>query len=256
MRLVFARHGLSNGNLDEMNYIANGDAPTALADPQGWQQAIAMGKFLRAYYKSTRTRVWPYVFVSGFRRTKETLAGALHGIGNLFRGRPSITEDTRLSEEFFGATSRLKRPDTHELDWRIAGQIMRMQRNLYETDRFMTPHFLGESRKDINTAVRGFLDGPMARMAAQWFGKKDVLIISHGFVIQELIRALMNLPMDAEMKNAGNCDVFEAIGDFESGWRVRRIYDGQAMKAVDEPLEKLYTPTSFATLPHVPEALR
>lgn len=256
MRLVFARHGLSNGNLDEMNYIQNGDAPTSLANPQGWQQAIAAGKFLKAYYKSTRTRAWPFVFVSGFRRTKETLSGMLHGMGDVFRGHPAIKEDTRLSEEFFGATARLHRPDTHDLDWRIAGQLKRLQRAVYEKDPFMTAHLFGESRKDINTAVRGFLDGPLARMQAAWFGKKDVLLVSHGFVTQELIRSLMNLPMDADIQNPGNCDVFEALGDFENGWRVRRIYDGVAMKAVDEPLDKLYQPTSFKTLPAVPENLR
>lgn len=256
-RILIARHGISDGNLEEENYICNGDMGTALAKPLGWQQAIAAGQFLKSYYKATGTRRWPAVFVSGFRRARETLSGILHGLGaGFFPGKPQFREDTRLVEEFWGAAARLARPGTHTLDWRIAGQVKDLQYAVFERDPFMTPHLFGESRMSVNARIKAFLDGPIREISRKWFGPKDALVVCHGYVIQEFIRELMNLPMDAKIRNAGNCDIFEAIGSPEEGWAVRRIYDGEAMRAVNEPLADLYKPATFEILPRVPEGLR
>lgn len=257
MRLLFGRHGLSDGNMNEENYIRDGDEKTGLAKPEGWLQAIAMGRFSGPYYKRTNTWRWPYIYVSGHLRAQQTLSGFLHGLGsNIFLGKPRLRQDTRLVEEFWGAASRMKRPDTHALDWHIAAQMRDLQRDVFEKDRFMTKQLFGESRMDVNMRVKAFLEGPVRRMEQSWFGPKDALIVCHGYVIQEFIRTLLDLPMDADIDKPGNCDVFEAIGSMDEGWTVRRIYDGEAMRPVDEPLMGTYKAFGLEDLPPVPVEIR
>lgn len=253
MRALIIRHGQSDGNVDARQYIEQGDCKVGLTD-LGWRQAIAAGQFLEQYYERTGTAHWPYVFLSAYQRTQETLSGLVHGMQKSgLQGEPTIHLDPRLVERFSGATQQLNARDP--VDWRISEQFAKMAEGLYRKDPFVTRNMLGDSSKDIYMAVRSFMDGTMRNVDAS--GDDDMLIVAHGIVYREFIRAMGDLPMTAALPTPGNCDILEARRDWgDAGWRVRQIYDGVAMKPVNRPLLDGHHPYSFADLPPVPDHLR
>ncbi|MFP4312839.1 MAG: histidine phosphatase family protein [Alphaproteobacteria bacterium] len=254
MRVLIIRHGQSEGNVDYQAYLDKGDSKVALTD-LGWKQAIAAGEFLENYYEADGTKHWPYVFLSAYQRTQETLSGIVHGMRKEgLEGEPQIHLDPRLIERFAGATQMMKKGNG-PVDWRISGQFGRMAEGLYKNDDFVTRNLLGDSSKDIYMAVQSFMDGTMRRVDAQ--GDDDMLIVAHGVVYREFVRAMGDLPFTANLPIPGNCDILEARKDWgDEGWRVRQIYDGEAMMAVDIPLLDGHHPYSFADLPPVPDHLK
>ncbi len=254
MRLLIIRHGQSEGNVNERAYIDKGDSKVGLTDT-GWNQAIAAGKFLESYYEKDGTAHWPYVFLSAYQRTQETLSGIVHGMHKKgLAGEPKIHLDPRLVERFAGAT-QLMQKGTGPVDWRISAQFGRMSEQMYENDKFVTRNLLGDSSKDIYLAVQSFMDGTMRRVDAS--GDDDMLVVCHGIVYREFVRAMGDLSMNADLPTPGNCDILEAVKNWgDEGWRVTKIYDGEAMMPVNKPLLDGHHPYSFADLPPVPDHLR
>lgn len=254
MRVLIVRHGQSEGNVDHRQYIEKGDSKVSLTD-LGWQQAIAAGNFLEKYYEQDGTAHWPYVFLSAYQRTKETLSGIVHGMRQSgLQGSPTIHLDPRLVERFSGATQLLHSANS-PIDWRIANAFGKVAEGLYRKDDFVTRNMFGDSSKDIYMAVQSFMDGTMRRVDAS--GEDDMLIVAHGIVYREFVRAMGDLPMTAKLPTPGNCDILEATKNWgDEGWRVRQIYDGEAMKAVNVPLLDGHHPYSFDDLPPVPDHLR
>jgi len=253
MRLIIIRHGQSEANVDDSKYVTVGDSNIGLTD-LGWTQAIAAGKFLEQYYEADQTQQWPYVFLSAYKRTQETLSGVVHGMHKLgFEGEPTIHLDPRLIERFGGATARLHHGHG-PLDKNLSAQFAQMAESTYKNDDFTTRHLFGESNKDIYMAVQSFMDGTLSRVHES--GQDDIIIVCHGIVYREFVRAMGDLPFTADLPTPGNCDILEAIKDGENGWNVRQIYDGQAMTPVNVPLLDGHHPYSFADLPPVPDHLQ
>lgn len=253
MRLIIIRHGQSEGNVDDSQYVDVGDSNIALTD-LGWQQAIAAGKFLEQYYEADQTKKWPYVFLSAYKRTQETLSGVVHGMHKLgFKGEPTIHLDPRLIERFGGATARL-RGGEGPLSKRLSRQFAEMAEGTYKNDNFTTRHLFGESNKDIYMAVQSFMDGTLSRVHES--GEDDMMVVCHGIVYREFMRAMGDLPFTADLPIPKNCDILEAIKEDGEGWKVRQIYNGNTMQAVNIPLLDGHHPYSFADLPPVPDHLQ
>lgn len=253
MRALIIRHGQSEGNVNPVQYIEKGDSKVGLTD-LGWKQAIAAGNFLEKYYEEDGTKHWPYVFLSAYQRTQETLSGLVHGMRQKgLQGSPTIHLDPRLVERFSGATQQLK-SIRKPVDWRISEQFAQMAEGLYQKDPFVTRNMLGDSSKDIYMAVRSFMDGTMRGVDAS--GDDDMLIVCHGIVYREFVRAMGDLSMNAKLPTPGNCDILEATKAWGEGWKVRQIYDGEAMTPVSVPLLDGHHPYSFADLPPVPDHLK
>ena len=253
MRLLIIRHGQSEGNVDESKYAEKGDSKVGLTD-LGWRQAIAAGKILETYYEADKKAEWPYVFLSAYQRTQETLSGVVHGMHKLgFQGEPTIHLDPRLIERFGGATGAI-RGGKSPLNWRIASQFAKMAEATYQNDSFTTRNILGDSNKDIYMAVQSFMDGTMRNVYAS--GDDDMLVVCHGIVYREFVRAMGDLPFTADLPVPGNCDILEATKEWGENWKVRQIYDGVNMIPVNVPLLDGHHPYSFANLPPVPDHLQ
>lgn len=192
MRLIIIRHGQSQGNVDDSKYAAVGDCKISLTD-LGWRQAIAAGKFLETYYEADKTMEWPYVFLSAYQRTQETLSGVVHGMHKLgFEGEPTIHLDPRLIERFGGATAVLHRGNG-PLSKRLSKQFAALAEGTYQRDNFTTRNMLGESNKDIYLAVQSFMDGTLQRVHES--GEDDMMVVCHGIVYREFVRAMGELPL-------------------------------------------------------------
>ena len=253
VRVLIMRHGQSEGNVDSNAYIEKGDHKISLTDT-GWKQAIAGGKFLEKYYEVNGHSHWPYVFLSAYQRTQETLSGVVHGMRESgLEGEPRIQLDPRLIERFSGATQLIEKGGW--LGRKISKKFNKMAKHLYNKDPFVTRNLLGDSNKDIHLNVQSFRDGALRRAVED--GNKDMLIVCHGGVYREFVRAFGDLPMNAKLPTPGNCDILEAtLYDGEEGWRVKQIYDGVNMKEVDISLTDGHHPYSFADLPQVPDHLQ
>ncbi|MFN3700846.1 MAG: histidine phosphatase family protein [Alphaproteobacteria bacterium] len=251
MRVLLIRHGQSEGNVDYKKYIEKGDQTIGLTDI-GWRQAIAAGEHLDSYYQDTQTAQWPYIFLSAYQRTHETLSGVLHGLGNArFPDTPIIHHDPRLIEQSYGAVPHLNKPDGI-LDWQTAAQFNRLSLAIRDKDPFTARPLMGESRKDAFLAVQSFMEGAMHR--ADLAGHDDMVIVAHGHVIQEFLRAMHALPMTADILKPGNCDIFESRGNL-GHWTTRRIFDGEAMQPIHQPLFTGNHKFSVTNLPPVPERI-
>lgn len=252
IRILLVRHGESEGNVDGSAYIKHGDSKVALTD-QGWRQAAHTGAFLKNLYQETDTNGPPILFVSSYKRTKETLSGIALGLGDHFRGKHRLKpkEDPRLVERFFGAVNHLYHPEGI-MDEKLAGQLSALSTRVYAKDPFVARPLFGDSPKDMLESVKGFIETTMKTDIKQ--GERDFLFVVHGAVIQAFLMSWAHLPMDAKGKlaNPGNGDVIQIEGDFGKDWNIKRIYDGQKMEAVDEPILEGIKLFDYDDLPHPP----
>lgn len=269
-RILFVRHGQSEGNVNETLYSQKGDQAIGLTD-KGWQQAVAAGRFLQGYFlgeqvqkaapgQPVQAKTWPLVYVSSYLRTRQTLSGVIHGLRQGDLGPydmqpaqgPVIREEPRLIEKFFGATLRLSR-GIGPLEWKTASQLWQTSQAVFKKDKFAARNMLGDSRKDTYEAVCDFIEGPLDTALAA--GHDDIIIVSHGAVGQEFIRKMLALPMDAPIPDLGNCDVMEFTGS-PGNWAMRRLYNGPAMRPCGDPFIGNLKPLTLADLPPVPEAFQ
>ncbi len=255
IRILLVRHGESEGNVDAKAYIKDGDSKVGLTD-QGWRQAAHTGAFLKNLYQETDTDGPPILFVSSYKRTKETLSGIALGLGDHFGGNSALKpkEDPRLVERFFGAVNHLYNPEGI-MDEKIASELATLSTRVYMKDPFVARPLFGDSPKDMLESVKGFIETTMKTDIKQ--GERDFLFVIHGAVIQAFLMSWAHLPMDArsQLINPGNGDVIQLEGDFGQGWEIRRIYDGQKMEAVDELILDGIKPFDHHDIPEPPSWL-
>jgi 2,3-bisphosphoglycerate-dependent phosphoglycerate mutase len=261
IRLFFMRHLQSEGNVDESAYIKKGDHAVG-GTKLGWQQAIKAGKFLGPYLRKLGIKDWSEIttYISSYQRPKDTLTGVLHGMDGALAGMPKLYEDPRLIEKFFGATNHINHPELvmDPSDPRFpefkeqCDALKLLSSEVYAKDPFASRNLLGESTKDTLLNVKSFLDGTFMRDRAE--GKKNFLFVTHGAVIQALLKSWKHLKMDAKVPNPGNCDII-CIEGTPKNWTVRRIYNGEKMIAVDEPFIDHLEPFNVDDLPPVPDGL-
>lgn len=253
MRILLVRHGESEGNVDIGAYIEKGDSNVSLTE-QGWRQAAGAGAFLKEYYTEKGESAWPVLFVSPYQRTRETLSGIVHGMDGCFSCSPRPFADWRLTEKFFGAASLLERP-IEGMNPDVVATIKSLIEHTYKNDRHSARNFLGDSTKDTQAWVKGFIDGTLRRDIEA--GKDNFLIVAHGAVIQAFIMSFMHIDIRDKDKigNPHNCDVIEISGSSKN-WKVTKLYDGQDFESAEHDMMAGIKPFEFKDLPPVPDFLK
>lgn len=242
------RHGQSEGNVNDLNYIAKGDCNVGLTD-LGWEQTIRAGEFANSHFPKIGLTDWPTIFISPYQRTRESTSGFLHGLGGLFPGEPEFHEDPKLIEMFFGATSRKRNP-VGIMDPVLAGELANLSQHTYSVDRFMTRTLLGDSKMNTYMRVRSFLEGTIQKKVDE--GQSEFFSVNHGVVLQENIRYWRALPIMEKMPDLNNADIIEFDGE-PGNCTITKVYDGALMQPVHQPLADHMHEQTFADLPSVPQ---
>lgn len=254
VRILLVRHGESEGNVDPAVYLKKGDSKLGLTE-RGWRQVARTGEFLSGYYREIGLERWPHVHVSPHQRTLESLSGIVHGIGPLFEGAPKIDPQSFLTERFFGAASALEFIDDTLVPRMFRDNIALLSKAVYDNDPFSARHLFGESPKDTMIAAKLLMEGTVQRDVDE--GKRDILIVCHGAVIQSiLMNRLHVLPADRHrIGNPGNGDVIEMCGT-PKNWRYTRLWDGENGVRVAEDYRARVKRFTAADLPPVPDFLK
>ncbi len=259
-RILLVRHGESEGNVDISKYIEKGDSKVGLTD-RGWQQAIGTGGFLGQFYNRNGIEKWPVLFLSPYQRTRETLSGILHGMGDAIPGQPKLYEDWRLSEKFFGAASLLELPHP-DMDPAVVATLKKMSKLIYPNDSLSAKNIFGESTKDTRAMVKGLIDGTLRRDMDR--GENEFLFVVHGAVIQAFIMNWMHIRIEDKNRignicgiegNPHNGDVIEISGSTRN-WRVTKIWDGEDGVPMNADMVHGIKPFSYDDLPPVPDHLK
>lgn len=260
IRIILIRHGESEGNVDINAYIEKGDSKVGLTE-KGWRQVHGTGKFLKDFYNEHDVAGWPVIFHSPYQRTRETLAGIIHGMDGFFAGKPKLYEDWRLAEKFFGAASFLELPD-EEMSPQVIATLKRLSKLTYRNDPLSASNIFGESTKETRADVKGLIDGTLRRDIEG--GKREFLFVVHGAVIQAFIMNWMHIRPEDKNNigrlggfegNPHNGDVIELSGA-KSQWRVKKIWDGEEGRRMDVDVLDGVKPFSFDDLPAVPDFLK
>lgn len=251
-RVLLARHGQSEGNVNPSIYPKKGDSKISLTEP-GWMQAYGTGQFLTPYYQEAGVTEWPMIHVSTHNRTEETLGGILKGMGDAFPGEPKLYPQPFLTEKFFGAASALEFAD-EKLSEEVIKTLKRLSKIVYANDPFQASHLFGESTKFTMMAGKMMID-TIRRDIAE--GKREHLVVTHGAVIQAMLMSLMHArPQDKnKIGNPGNADVIEIIGT-PKNWSITRIWDGENGVRVNENLRDKVKRFTVADLPPLPDFLQ
>lgn len=263
VRILLVRHGESDGNAHPDNHALNGDWPLSLTET-GWKQAEGTGRlFLRDYYQSSATSEWPMIYVSPLLRTQQSLRGILHGMGDVFDGKPEIRQSAFLIEKFFGLTALLKYLSEHpndKVDPKVISSLIYISREVYRTDPVMSRNMNGESIMDSFQRATHFINEEIYRAIQN--KKRDFLIVTHGAKIQAIAANLGNVPI-ASLQKIGeppnrppnNMDVIEITGE-PHHWGITKVWDGVDQTRVARDMMAGINTFSVDDLPPVPDFLK
>ena len=255
IRMLFVRHGESDGNVNDGAYLSDGDQGVGLTDT-GWIQTYHSGDFLGDLYERTGTKEWPALYLSYHLRTQQSCRSVIKGIGDKLPGLPKLYGDPRLIEKFFGATNHIHNPDKIKgLDPEFAENMRILSNAVYEKDPYTTRNLFGDSSRDITTYVDQFIATLRRDMKE---GKRDFLSITHGAVIQAILSRYARLPPDRAKQaigNPNNGDVISIEG-FPGNWEFKKIYDGPRGQATDINLLENVRPYNVDDLPEMPDHIK
>lgn len=253
MRILFVRHGESDGNLHPQAYHLSGDSKLGLTE-KGWWQVYHVGQFLHAYYPEQGVTDWPTLYLSPHFRTRQSLSGIIHGLDGLFPGIPKLYADGRLAEKFFGATSLLHAP-SDSMDPDVIAALLQVSRVIHQNEPYISRALMGELSKDTQAFVKSLIDGSLRRDIES--GKDEFLFTVHGEIIRAFLVSWLHLNPQADQRLAtpGNGDVIELSGT-SGAWTVTKIFDGATNQRVKLDFLGGQKPLSFADLPAVPDFLK
>jgi broad specificity phosphatase PhoE len=194
MIIKLVRHGESEQNTGVVNATEIGDFNVALS-PKGWAQARSAGEQIGAYYLGNAL-----VYVSPYRRTRQTLTGIIDGSNVLADyGTPTIYEDIRLREVEFGFNK--------------ANKAIEIEQELRAIHGWMFYRYQGgESPADCYDRICSFLESMVRQVERKKIAR--VLIVSHGLTIRCFVTRFLHLSVEEfdKMRNPGNGDII-TIGD-------------------------------------------
>ena len=184
--IKLVRHGESRANIGELAAHDVGDHAIPLTDT-GAAQARAAGAGIGATFLRDAL-----VYVSPYRRTRETLAGLLAGSGLEPRELDGLRvyDDPRLREVEHGY------------------EPVAPQEELRRTHGWFYYRFRGgESPADCYDRTSGFLESMMRQVERRQASR--VLIVTHGLTIRCFVMRFLHLRVEDfdEMANPRNCDV-------------------------------------------------
>jgi broad specificity phosphatase PhoE len=186
LTIKLVRHGESRANVGELTAQAVGDHAIPLT-AAGEAQARAAGAAIGAGFLRDAL-----VYVSPYRRTRQTLAGLLAGSG-LDEGERAalrVYDDPRLREVEHGY---------HPIE---------PQEELRRTHGWFYYRFSGgESPADCYDRTSGFLESMMRQVERKRAAR--VLIVTHGLTIRCFVMRFLHLRVEDfdELANPRNCDI-------------------------------------------------
>lgn len=181
--IVLVRHGESRANTGEANPQRVGD-PTVELTERGQEQARQVGAALGA--ELVRSAL---VYVSPYRRTRQTLEGILQGAG-VEPAAVRVFEDPRLREVEHGYGD-------------VEGQ-----QDLREVHGWFYYRFEGgESPADCYDRTSSFLESLMRQGERK--GVERALVVTHGLTIRCFAMRFLHLSVEQfeQLANPRNCDV-------------------------------------------------
>lgn len=228
MRIFLIRHGYSAGNENPANYAVLGDPHVHLTDT-GWRQAIAAGDFLKGWIARNPApdgrplQVWS----STYRRTRETAAGLIHGLGGLVLPQ-DLRVSSRLIEMDFGLFSHFQSEQERAEKMPVEAAFYNAARARH---KFYTQPPMGESPMDVLHRVEPFI-ATLHRDQAR--GPKDVAIVTHGVTLRAFAMAYLHIDPDMydQFKNPENGSIYVIEGDRNRGYSLKQIYNGETMQEV------------------------
>jgi broad specificity phosphatase PhoE len=211
LTIKLVRHGESRANTGEMVAHEVGDHAISLSD-LGHQQARRIGTSLGADFARRAL-----IYVSPYRRTRETLEGILTGSGipSDERAQLRIYVDPRLREVEHGY------------------EPIEPQEELRKTHGWFYYRFRGgESPADCYDRTSSFLESMMRQVERK--SADSVLIVTHGLTIRCFVMRFLHLGVEDfdELANPRNCAVItiadrDTVDDpvFTSGrWAVSGLF--------------------------------
>lgn len=244
--ILWIRHGLSEGNQDDLAY-KKGDPLVQLTD-EGWRQGIRAGRFLAQHFAQSDVKEWPLFFVGEFDRHKQTLSAILYGMESAFEGKPLIHGDSRLNEQSFGVLPYLleQEGDFETLTRQYSKQVR-------EGNFLSARPTHGESPRDTGAHIKSFIDGTLKRDMEQ--GHRHIVIVTSGRVMDMATLNWFHLPSKAleegRLKGPNNCDILSFAGS-PKNWAVTKIWDGPSATPRHENIIAGINPISFEVLPQLP----
>lgn len=171
-RIILIRHGQSTANVDHTVYMRTPDHKIVLTD-LGTQQSIDMGKKLKTIVKDDELDV----FLSPFKRTRETWKGIKKGLG---RNNLNVNMEPRIIEQkipvFKGSNHR--------------SESFKKQKEYSKF--FFDFDGTGEAGFDVYTRVSSFIqDLKINRTLFQ--SKHDCIIVSHEMALRSIIMRYLKL---------------------------------------------------------------
>lgn len=186
LTIKLVRHGESRANTGEMVAHEVGDHAIALSE-RGHEQAQQVGAELGVDFVRRAL-----VYVSPYRRARETLADILAGSGLPAeeRSQPRIYDDPRLREVEHGY------------------EPIEPQEELRKTHGWFYYRFRGgESPADCYDRTSSFLESMMRQVERK--SADSVLIVTHGLTIRCFVMRFLHLRVEDfdELANPANCAV-------------------------------------------------
>jgi broad specificity phosphatase PhoE len=252
MRIFLIRHGFSEGNENLDNYALRGDSNIELTRA-GWEQAAGAGAFLQRYLTanpsgSSRS---PRLWVSPYKRTRQTASGLLHGMGE----NGLITEPARIQEALieqdFGLYSHLHDEKSRKAFSPLISEFVDKAR---AREKFFARFPLGESPYDVQRRIKPFFETIFRDKEK---GVEDCVCVTHGVTLRAFAMAFLHIDPAAyeDFPNPPNGGVY-VIEDTKQGrYSLRQIYDGQSGKEVDIDWGAALD-AGKTTLPEVPYFLK
>jgi 2,3-bisphosphoglycerate-dependent phosphoglycerate mutase len=233
MRLFLIRHGYSAGNQDPANYAREGDPHVCLTD-KGWEQAIAAGAFLKGWlarYPSKKPDEPLRLWSSTYKRTRETTAGLVYGLGGLIDPacKDMVRVSSRLIEMDFGLFSQFHSEKERMDKMPIEAAFYNAAR---KRAKFYAQPPMGESPMDVLHRVEPFI-GTLQRDRER--GAQDVVVVTHGVTLRALAMAYLHIDPDKydQFRNPENASIYMIEGDRDNGYVFKQIYNGETGQEVD-----------------------
>lgn len=238
-RLLLIRHGQSTGNVADARARAAGahrldldsrDADTPLSET-GWEQASAVGAWLRNLPADDRPTVW---LTSPYRRAADTATTALEAAGSDVR----LLTDERLRERDLGIIDGYTGYGIRHSFPEEAGRRDRIGKFYYRPPG-------GESWTDVLLRVRYLLTD----LRQQYAGER-VCVFSHQAVIMSFRVALESMSEDDVLRvdredPLPNCSV-TSYQHSEGGLRLQRYADTTAVHSSAAPTTREQSSASTA----------
>ena len=206
--VLLLRHAESLGNTGEQSAQLMGDHNLTLS-PLGHQQARRMGQDLTRAYFLPAAAAPALLYISPYKRTRQTLAAMLEGAG-VRQDEVEVREDVRLREVEFG------------YDTDRAGDIpIAQQEELRRTHGWFFYRFRGgESPADCYDRMSSFLASLHRQLLRT--PTQSALVLSHGLALRCLLMRWLHLSVEQfdALDNPKHCQQIQLTRGAGGGDRV------------------------------------